>query len=125
MRKPGIDENDVQMTDVLCDFCHREWTDREPMIEGHHGSCICGKCLTVACTEVLGSGNSTAPAQYKCPICLETSPDRKALGRADELAWRSPLHEDAVICKRCIELAVRTLHKDKAWDWTAPGGVLG
>jgi len=120
MRKQGIDPNNVQMTDVLCDFCHRQWTDDEPMIEGHHGSCLCGRCLTVAYTEVILNASSTAPAEYKCPMCLEEAGDREALERAGEGGWQSPLHDDAVICKRCIELAARSLDKDRAWEWAAP-----
>ena len=32
MRKPGTDADDVQMSDVLCDFCRRPWTMDVPMI---------------------------------------------------------------------------------------------
>lgn len=71
MRKPGTDEENVQMSDVLCDFCHSEWREDEPMIEGHHGSCVCGKCLTVAYTELLINKSDSAPAGYKCTMCLE------------------------------------------------------
>ena len=120
MRKPGTDPENVRMNEVLCDFCHREWTADEPMIEGHHGSCLCGRCLTVAYTEVILGGHDTAPAEYKCPMCLEERQDREALGRGGEPGWRSPLDEQAVICKRCIDLAARSLDKDKNWDWEAP-----
>ncbi|MHC4709973.1 MAG: hypothetical protein ACYTA3_06025 [Planctomycetota bacterium] len=93
MRKPGTDESNVQMSDVLCDFCHREWTEDVPMIEGHQGSCLCGRCLTVAYTEVVVNGHDTAPASYT---------------------------EDAVICRRCIELAARSLEKDRDSGWKKP-----
>ena len=119
MRKPGTDETNVQMSDVLCDFCHREWTEAVPMIEGHRGSCLCARCLTLAHTEVVLNGNSTAPADYRCPMCLEERADREALGRGDEPGWQSPLH-DAVICRRCVELAAGSLEKDKDFGWKKP-----
>ncbi len=122
MRKPGTDPNNVQMSEVLCDFCHREWSPDEPMIEGHQGSCLCGRCLTVAYTEVILHGNTTAPPQYKCPMCLEESGDRESLDRAGEGGWQSPVGESAVICKRCIELAAQSLGKNSEWEWTVPQG---
>jgi hypothetical protein len=120
MRKPGTDENDVQMSDVLCDFCRREWTEDVPMVEGHRGSCLCARCLTVAYAEIVLSGNDTAPAAYACPMCLEDDHDRRALGRGGEPGWRSPANEDAVICRRCIELAANSLEKDKDSGWKKP-----
>ncbi len=120
MRKPGIDESNVQMSDVLCDFCHRQWTEDEPMIEGHHGSCVCGKCVTLAYAQVVLNGDSTAPADFKCPMCLEATADREALERGGERGWQSPLHDEAVICERCINLAAESLHKSKDWGWTKP-----
>jgi hypothetical protein len=120
MRKPGTDERNVQMSDVLCDFCHREWTEDVPMIEGHRGSCVCARCLTVAYTEVVLNGRDSAPATYTCPMCLEAGPDRETLGRGGEPGWRSPVHEEAVICRRCIELAARSLEKDRDSGWKKP-----
>jgi hypothetical protein len=120
MRKPGTDENNVQMSDVVCDFCHAQWTEEQPMIEGHQGSCICGKCLRVAYTEVVVKQNRAAPGEFKCPMCLEGAADRKALGRGDEPGWQSPLYPESVICRRCINLAAGALHKDKDFAWTKP-----
>lgn len=111
MRKPGTDENNVRMSDVLCDFCHREWNEDIPMIEGHQGSCICGNCLATAHAEVVVNGSDGALREFGCPMCLETRQDREALGRGDEPGWQSPLYEDAVICKRCIELAAKAAKK--------------
>ncbi len=121
MRKPGIDENNVQMSDVLCDFCHREWTEDLPMVEGHQGSCICGRCLTVAYTEVVLNQTNSAGDEYKCTMCLEREIDRQALNRSGEPGWQSPMYSEAVICRRCIKLAAGTLHKDKDFAWTKPG----
>ena len=120
MRKPDTDENNVQMTDVICDFCHAEWVEDLPMLEGHQGSCICGKCLRVAYTEVMLNNHNSAPAEFKCPMCLETSKDRAAIDRAEEPGWQSPLYPEAVICRRCIKLAAGALHKDPAFEWKKP-----
>ena len=121
MRKPGTNPDSVEMSDVLCDFCRREWLPEQPMIEGHQGSCICGQCLTVAYTEVVVGPANLAPAEFTCPMCLESSEDRAALDRADEPGWQSPLAPDAVICRRCIELAARALEKNDTFDWARPG----
>lgn len=121
MRKPGTDESNVQMSDVLCDFCHSEWTDQSPMVEGHQGSCICGKCLTIAFVEVIQQGNNTAPAGFKCVMCLEAGADREALRRRDEPGWQSPLYPDASICRRCIKQSAGVLQKEKEMGWTRPG----
>jgi hypothetical protein len=120
VRKPGTDPDHVRMSDVLCDFCHREWTEDQPMIEGHHGSCICGRCLTVAFRAAVLQGDGGAPAEYQCPMCLERSADRAALGRAGETAWPSPAQPDAVICRRCIELAASALERDPDSGWQRP-----
>ena len=119
MRKPDTNEQSVQMTDVLCDFCTREWTDQVPMIEGHQGSCLCGRCLTLAYAAVVLDGAGTAPAEYQCPMCLEERGDREALDRADEPGWQSPLFEVS-LCRRCIELAAGSLEKDKDFNWQKP-----
>ncbi len=120
MRKPDTDPDNVQMSDVLCDFCHRQWIEDVPMIEGHHGSCICGNCLTVAYTAVVLHGESSAPADFKCTMCLETNADREAEERSDHVGWQSPMHEEAVICRRCIKLAAGALHKDADSSWRKP-----
>jgi hypothetical protein len=119
MRKPETDENNVQMSDVLCDFCHREWVEDEPMIEGHRGSCICGKCLTVAYRQVL-LDKAGVTEDYACTMCLEARKDRAALGRSDEPGWRSPMYDDAVVCRRCIKLASGALHKNTEFNWRKP-----
>lgn len=113
MRKPGTDETNVQMSDVLCDFCHSEWTDDLPMVEGHRGSCICGKCLTVAYTDVVINKIDTGPDGYKCTTCLENR---------DSPAWQSPLYPQAVICRRCIKQSAGVLHKSRDYDWQKPSG---
>jgi hypothetical protein len=111
MRKPGTDENNVQMSDVLCDFCHAQWTDDLPMVEGHHGSCVCGKCLKVAYTELVLHAAADLPSGIQCTMCLE---------QRSEPMWRSPLHEQAVICRRCTRQAAGVLQKDKHYGWSKP-----
>ena len=120
MRKPGTDPDNVQMADVLCDFCQRQWTEDVPMLEGHHGSCICGNCLSVAYADVVLNETNTAPAEFLCPMCLETTEDRASSERATEPGWCSPMRGEAVICSRCIELAAAALTKDKDHHWTKP-----
>ena len=120
MHKPDTDADSVRMEDVLCDFCQRHWTVDQPMIEGHQGSCMCGRCLTIAYTEVVLNDVDCSPEAFKCPMCLEDDGDREALSRAGEAGWQSPVDERAVICRRCIELAAKTLEKNRDFDWKRP-----
>lgn len=120
MRKPGTDENNVQMSDVLCDFCHREWTEDIAMVEGHKGSCICSRCLTIAYTEVILNDQNIAGEIFSCVLCLESEKDRAAIKRAGEAGWRSPMHAEAAICKRCIKQTAGVLSKDKDSGWKKP-----
>ncbi len=121
MHRPGTDPDNVQMTDIMCDFCHRAWTEEAPMMEGHQGSCICGNCLSLAYAEVVNAGENVAgDDDWLCALCLERSVDREALNRAGEPGWRSPLHEEATICRRCIKLAAGVLQKDPDHKWARP-----
>ena len=120
MRKPGTNPDDVGMSDVLCDLCHRVWSEDIPMLEGHQGSCVCGNCLTVAYADVVLGDASTAPAEFTCPMCLESHADREALDRANEGGWQSPAGDNATICRRCVDLGAKALHRDKGIDWRKP-----
>ncbi len=111
MRRPETDPDNVQMSDVLCDFCRREWTEDLPVIEGHQGSVICGHCLAVAYRMVMLGKSGNAPEGYKCVMCLEHRSDQ---------AWQSPAHPEACICKRCTNQAAATLSKDKDYGWQKP-----
>lgn len=119
MRKPGTDPENVQMSDVLCDFCGREWAEDVAMLEGHHGSCICGPCLTTAYTDLVLEDRGVSGG-YTCAMCLEKPEDRAALDRGDEPGWRSAVRPDASACRRCIELAARTLDRDRDFAWSKP-----
>lgn len=122
MHRPGADTDAMLPTDILCDFCTRPWTDEIPMVEGHQGSCICGDCLTTAWRAVIDAGIDDAPPQsaqtseegepaWKCSLCLEAREDP---------AFRSPIREEALVCRRCIRLAGRALDSDPDHAWNKP-----
>lgn len=108
MRREGTNPDDVQPEDVLCDFCQTQaWADDVPCVEGHHGSIICGTCLTAAFAALPALGE---PSAESCTMCLEVR---------DEPAWRGDRAE-ANICRRCVKQAAGALHKSSDWDWTKP-----
>ncbi len=111
MHKPGCDPNNMQMSDVLCDFCHKEWTETMPVVEGHHGSIICGGCLSIAYAATVNEGINTGAEGYQCTMCLEQ--------RAED-AWASPAFPEATICRRCIKLAAGVLERDEDFAWRRP-----
>ena len=111
MRREGTDEENVQMSDVLCDGCGSVWTDQRPMIEGHKGSCICGSCLTVAYTDLVLHPAEDPVSERQCTLRLEV--------RAEAM-WVSPVRDEAVFCRRCVKQAAGALHKDKDIPWVKP-----
>ena len=111
MHRPGANTHNVQPSDVLCDFCHGSWDGASPVVEGHHGSIICGACLTIAYTRLVVEGNGSAPAGYSCTMCLE---------QREEAGWQSPAHPDACICRRCANQSARVLDRDPDYDWERP-----
>jgi hypothetical protein len=111
MRREGTDPDNVQMEDVLCDFCRSAWTLEIPLIEGHHGSCVCGPCLTAAYRRVVLAKSTDAEPGYRCTMCLEE--------RSDPV-YRSPTHGEAHICERCIKLASGALVRDRESGWSRP-----
>ncbi len=111
MHRDGIDENNVQPEDILCDFCgSAAWANDVPCIEGHRGSIVCGNCLTVAYSELVlaCAGTST---EEKCRMCLD---------HRDEHIWQGVVEPVASICFSCTKQAASELHKSKEWDWTKP-----
>ena len=109
MRRDGTNSDDVQPEDVLCDFCGQAaWADEQPCIEGHHGSIICGDCLTQAWKIV--QIDKAGAAQQACTMCLE---------ERDEAGWQG-VSAEAHICKRCIKQAAGALHKSADWPWSKP-----
>lgn len=114
MRREGCDEENIQMSDVLCDFCHQEWTLDRAMVEGHRGACICGNCLMVAWMELIERGISDpVGAEEMCVLCREM--------KADDPHWRSPAYDEALACARCVKRSAGVLHKDPDIAWTKPG----
>jgi hypothetical protein len=111
MHKPGTDPENVQMSDILCDFCRREWTEEMALVEGHRGSVICGDCLTEAYRSLVVNTTGSSPAGYQCTMCLESRPD---------LGWQSPRHAEANICARCCRQSAGILVKDKETNWHKP-----
>lgn len=117
MHRPGSDPANMRPDDFLCDFCERPWSETTPFIEGHHGSCICGACLTSALLALRATGDHAGAADASgafiaraCTMCLEE--------RA-EAHWSSP-RRVASICARCIEQASRVLARDRSSGWTPP-----
>ena len=98
------------MSDVLCDFCGREWTERLPMVEGHQGSCICGDCLADAYRAiVLEEAAATAPS--KCALCLE---------HREEPTWARGGDGSPRACRRCVRQSAAVLQKDADLGWRKP-----
>ena len=117
MRNPEADENNLQLSDFWCDFCHRPWSESIPMVEGHHGSIACGNCLSLAYRALViddapdakpEKGSTTGPT---CTLCLE---------QRTQAMWQSPMFEDAWACLRCVKLAARAVEKDPDFEWRAP-----
>ncbi|HMN95172.1 MAG TPA: ClpX C4-type zinc finger protein [Phycisphaerales bacterium] len=120
MHRTDCDPENMQPGDFLCDFCARDWTLANPMVEGHHGSLICGSCLSIACAELSVRAAQGAPderppegqvAGAPCTLCLE---------RRAEPSWTSPLRPEAVICRRCTRQAARRLEGDPESGWLRP-----
>lgn len=117
MFRPGTDEVNVQYEDVLCDFCHRPWDPDDPsrpLIEGHHGSHLCGECLSLAYQAIVHEGQNHRVAGVACTMCLEE--------RTDE-CWRSAEFPEVCLCRRCIKQGATALEKDKEYTWRRPVGT--
>jgi hypothetical protein len=109
MHREGINPDDVQPEDILCDFCgDPAWSAGTAGIEGHQGSLICGNCLTIAYRSLVLERQDLPSAP--CRLCLETR---------DDPAWKGICVEGSA-CRRCIKQAAGALHKSKDWDWVKP-----
>ncbi len=114
MRREGTNDDNVQMSDVMCDSCGSEWTHERPMVEGHQGSCICGPCLTVAYTELVvdaSPDDDETAEERSCTLCLES----KTIPM-----WQSPMTDSAWFCRQCLKRAAGVLHKDPDIPWAKP-----
>lgn len=113
MQRDGADPDNIDMADILCDFCGQPWTHDRPMVEGHRGSCICGSCLTVAYSElVIARVSSPLEPGEACTLCLERDDDRPS--------WRGLIREQALACSRCVKQSAGALHKDPDIPWRKP-----
>ena len=111
MHKEGIDPENVQPEDILCDFCgDAAWSQGKPCIEGHQGSIVCGICLTKAYKELVLSKRELE-TEAKCRMFLENREDPVGLGAIEPIA---------PICKRCVKQSAGALTKSKHWDWSKP-----
>lgn len=115
MRRDGSDPMNVQMSDVLCDFCSQEWTDALPMVEGHQGSCICGDCLASAYRALVLEPSAAPDAPVRCTLCLE---DRAEPG------WQHAAGP-ARACRRCVRQSAAVLAKDPDSGWRKPESAAG
>lgn len=105
----------MQPADFMCDFCRRAWDGAASMVEGHQGSLICGTCLSVAYRAlVLEQGETVEPTPDhgpRCTMCLE---------HREQSFWRSPMHDEALACERCVRQAAQALEKDPDSGWRKP-----
>jgi hypothetical protein len=111
MHRPGTDENNVQMSDVLCDFCLQAWREDLPVVEGHRGAIICGDCLREAYRTLILKKEGTAPKGGMCVLCRE---------ERDEPAWVRSGSVEPIACTRCVRQSAAVLAKDKDYGWTKP-----
>ena len=112
MHRPDADPENMTLADFLCDFCEQPWAEDRPMVEGHRGAIVCGRCLTLAYTEVMVTRVSDEPQPGECCVlCLEEN--------RPEPHWRSPATQ-RLACRRCIKQAAGILHKDADIAWRKP-----
>ncbi len=114
MHNPNADPHNMMPEDFWCDFCRGAWNGALAMVEGHQGSLICGKCLSVAYDEVgrTQDAGQAEGAGGKCVMCLE---EKQAP------LWRSPADEAKAICRRCVRQSAGMLEKDPESGWSRPG----
>ena len=109
MHRDGFNPDDVQLEDLLCDFCGiAAWAQGTPCVEGHRGSLICGDCLSKAWLQLavreIGLPIGT------CCLCLQPSDDPGFVGSRTE----------GHACRQCVKRAAGALHKSKDWPWQKP-----
>ena len=126
MRKEGCDEENLQPTDFLCDYCGNTWSDDRPMVEGHRGSLVCAKCLSLAYGLLwLSAPKWDGKAPPPPPPADQTMPEgalcRMCLEHREEPCWQSPMEESAWLCKRCAKQSVVMLERDPELKYERPG----
>jgi len=96
---------------ILCDFCRRDWDGQEAMIEGHHGSILCLRCMQRALNE-----QKPLEGKFKCTLCLR-------FNMPPEMPrWHSPSHPESIVCQECLYQAAKAFARnpdnDFKWDYT-------
>lgn len=110
MHRDGTDPENVQLEDILCDFCGvAAWAIGNPCVEGHRGSVICGKCLTVAYVSIVSC--EVDEQEESCVMCLE---------KRSTAMWKG-LREEATVCRRCVKQSAGILQKSPEYEWSKPG----
>jgi len=138
VHRPGSNPLDMQMSDFLCDFCMKSWSESTPFVEGHHGSCICGDCLRAAAktrgatmpsehsdersfnASEAGPARPGASAMSKPASAADMAVERSCtmcLEARAEHGWQSEKRA-AWICDRCIDQASRVLSKHRSAGWS-------
>lgn len=113
MHREGADPEQMGPEDFICDFCEHTWSEDRPMVEGHRGSLICAKCLTIAhSTVIIQKAGETPGDDDTCTMCL--------MHKHDAMHWRSPVNPDAMICEECILRAGLMFEKDPETEWSPP-----
>ena len=125
MRREGCNEENLLPTDFLCDYCGNTWSDDRPMIEGHRGSLVCAKCLSLAFDSLWNHApawdgtsppppvpdDQQLPEGVLCMLCLE---------HREEPCWHSPMMDASWICKRCTKQSVVMLERDPEFGYARP-----
>ncbi len=104
---------DGSLIESTCDFCGRVWDPEgaEMMIEGHQGSLLCLRCLSLAYTEVVLNEGGREHQGKRCTMCLE---DRA------QPEWESPVNPECRVCLRCLKQSATALEKDADSGWQRP-----
>ena len=112
MHRAGADPNNMTPEDFLCDYCGNSWADDRPMIEGHRGSCLCVKCLSVAYRVLAIDDDGVASSESTtCAMCITTN--------GEFPLWESP-STGAFACAQCVKRTAGIMHKDPDIAWTKP-----
>lgn len=132
MQRPGSDPENMRAEDFFCDFCGSHWDETRPMVEGHRGSLICGRCLALAYARVVVRNSGVVvPEHVACAMCLLNksgdywqSPVRTQLVTASDAGPGGvDIHPEpgACICRWCLEKSAGMMEKDAQSGWKRPG----
>jgi hypothetical protein len=131
MHRPGAHPDNMDAADFVCDFCGQCWREDLPMMEGHRGSLICGRCLASAYGQVMvRNAGIVVPEHVECTMCLMNKTGDYWQSPAKAIPIFHPAGErgdidilpepGACICRWCIERSAGMLEKDPAASWQKP-----